>query len=245
MVWLKVRVAGQSAPLNFLLDSGASASVLDLQTARRLGLKLGSRETVQGVQGRCAGYRVSGLNAEVAAIPIARSMLALDFSPVSSGCGNRIDGLLGADFFQGRIVQIDYAAQKILLLERSEVSINSAQILPLARRNDALCVRVGVNANTPQWMRLDTGCNSALEWVAGSAAKGEAAQTSIATATRSFHSLHADVTLGSERFAAINIGLHDKPMFAGESGLLGNGLLSKFRLTVDVEKSRLILTRIN
>ena len=138
MIWLKIGVEGQSVPLNFLLDSGAGASVLDLQTARRLGLKFGNRETVQGVQGRCAAYRVDGLAANVAAIPIARSMLALDLSPVSHGCGSRVDGLLGADFVHGRIVQIDFAAQNIRVLTRGEVSTAGAQIVPLATRNDAL-----------------------------------------------------------------------------------------------------------
>ena len=244
MICLKVRVAGQPAALNFLLDSGAGASVLDLQTARRLGLKFGSRETVQGVQGRCAAYRVDGLAANVAAIPIARSMLALDLSPVSQGCGSRIDGLLGADFFHGRIVQIDFAAQKIRLLTRGEVSTAGAQVVPLAIRNDALCIRVGVNGNAPQWMRLDTGCSSALEWVARSSAGRKDARTSIATAIGSRRSIHTDVTLGSERFAAVKTGLHDEPMFAGEAGLLGNGLLSQFRVTVDTAKSQLFLTRI-
>lgn len=245
MIWMKVSVAGQHSPLNFLLDSGAGTSVLDLQAAHRLGVKLGHRETVQGVQGRCAAFHVSGLSAEVAAIPIARSMLALDLSSVSRGCAKRIDGLVGADFFRGRIVQIDYAAQKIRLLARGEVSSISAETVPLASRNGALCVRVGVNGNAPQWMRLDTGCSSALEWVAGSTNTRKAARTSIAAATGSRQSVQANVILGSEHFAAIKIGLHDEPMFAGESGLVGNSLLSQFRVTVDIEKSRLILSRIN
>src|SRR5438874_2615358 len=76
MIRLKVEVAGQTVPLSFLLDSGAGASVLDLATARRLGLKLGSHETVQGVQGRCAACRIDGLAATVAGTAIPPSMLA-------------------------------------------------------------------------------------------------------------------------------------------------------------------------
>ena len=114
MIWLKVSVAGQSTPLNFLLDSGAGRSVLHLGTAQRLGVKLGTRETVQGVDGRCAAYRVESFTASVAsALPVRLEVLALDLSSVSEGCGARIDGLLGADFFRERIVQIDFAAQKI------------------------------------------------------------------------------------------------------------------------------------
>jgi predicted aspartyl protease len=244
MIRLKVEVAGKAEPLSFLLDSGAGASVLDLAAARRLGLKLGSRETVQGVQGRCPAYRIDGLAATVAGTAIPRSVLAVDLSLVSRGCGGRIDGLLGADFFRGRIVQIDFAAQKIQVLGRGEAPPEGGQILPLARRNDALCVRVGVDGNAPEWMRLDTGCSSALEWVVSGEKARRLRGTSIATARGSSRSIHTDVAIGAERFTAVQTGVHDQPMFAGEAGLLGNGLLSHFRVTVDADKSRVALSRI-
>jgi hypothetical protein len=42
----------------------------------------------------------------------------------------------------------------------------------------------------------------------------------------------------------VKTGLHDSPIFAGEAGLLGNGILSHFCLTVDTAKSRIFLRRI-
>src|SRR5258708_19579886 len=47
LIWLKVGVAGKSEPLNFLLDSGAGVSAMDLQTACFLRLKLVEQQTVQ------------------------------------------------------------------------------------------------------------------------------------------------------------------------------------------------------
>ena len=245
MIWLKVSVAGQSAPLNFLLDSGAGRSVVHLGTAQRLGVKLGARETVQGVDGRCAAYRVQSFAATVgSSMPLPREVLALDLSSVSAGCGARIDGLLGADFFRERIVQIDFAAQKIRLLNRHELPASGAQVLPLVTRNDAFCVRVGVDQNAAQWMRLDTGCSSALEWVVTDAKSRRAAGTSVAAAAGSRAQIHTDVLLGSERISAVKTGIHTGQMFAGETGLIGNGLLSQFLVTVDAGKSRLLLDRI-
>ena len=243
LIWLKVAAAGKSEPLNFLLDSGAGASVLDLAAARRLGLRLGARQTVQGVEGQCAAFRIDGLAAEVAGIPIPRSMLAPDLRPVSAACGQRIDGLLGMDFFRERIVQIDYAAQKIRLLSRSELPVTGAQILPLVRRNDALCVAVAVDGNAPEWVRLDTGCSAAFEWVVSDAKRQRLNLTSIAAAAGSPRFIHLPVTLGAERCANVTTGLHDRAMFAGESGLLGNGLLARFVVTVDAAQSRLLLSR--
>src|SRR5262249_28644214 len=48
LIWLKVAVSGKSEPLNFLLDSGAGISAIDLQKARSLGVPLGNRQVVQG-----------------------------------------------------------------------------------------------------------------------------------------------------------------------------------------------------
>src|SRR3954463_2965349 len=99
MIWVNVSVAGQPAPLHFLLDSGASSSVLDLGTARRLGTQLGAAQNVQGVHTRGTAYRLPGFSAAVAGAPLPSSILALDLSAVSSECHRHIDGLLGADFF--------------------------------------------------------------------------------------------------------------------------------------------------
>ncbi|MEP6670420.1 MAG: aspartyl protease family protein [Chthoniobacter sp.] len=244
MIWLKVETGAPSAPLAFLLDSGAGKSVLDLGAARRLGVKLGTRETVQGVDGRCAAYQVDGLGATVGSAPVPRQMLALDLRAVSAGCGARVDGLLGADFFREHIVRIDFAAQKIRLLSANEMAASEGRMLTLAHRNDALCVRAGINGGAPQWMRVDTGCSGALEWVVTGTPGRRMAETSVATAGSSPKSVETEVLLGEERISAVKTGLHRQAMFAGESGLIGNGLLSRFRVTVDAAGGRLLLARV-
>lgn len=244
MIWLEVNLASCSEPLRFLLDSGAGKSVLHLGTARRLGVKLGARETVQGVQGRCAAYRVDRLDAAIASEPLPRSLLALDLSSISAACGTRIDGLLGADFFRNRIVQIDFTAQKVRILSRSELTNCGGQSLPLSRRGDALCLRVGVNGHPAQWMRLDTGYSGALEWVTAGARTPRAAGTSMAVTAASHGQIHTEVLLGAERLSEVKTGVHRQPIFPGEAGLVGNGVLSQFRVTVDAAGSRLLLQRV-
>jgi len=51
------------------------------------------------------------------------------------------------------------------------------------------------------------------------------------------------VQLGALRLADIPTGLHETPIFEGEAGLLGNGLLSRFTVTFDVAKKQLLLGR--
>src|SRR6266853_543923 len=41
LLWIEVNIPQSEEPLNFLLDTGAEVSVINLNTARRIGLKLG------------------------------------------------------------------------------------------------------------------------------------------------------------------------------------------------------------
>ena len=241
LVWLKVEVAGKGESLNFLLDSGAGASVLDLAAAQRLGFKLGASQNVQGVHTRSTAYRIEGFAAHATGITIPSSLLAVDLSGPSRACHQRIDGLLGVDFFRDRIVLIDFASQTIRLLQRGEVNDAGCEILPLTTRNDALCARISVDGNAPEWLRVDTGCNTALEWVVTGDKAKKPGLTTIGLNSGPVREIHADVQLGSKRIPAVKTGIHTGQMFAGEAGLIGNGLLSRFTVTIDFARRRCLL----
>jgi len=242
-LWLKVCAPGQREPLNFLLDSGASSSVLNIQTARRLNTRLGSRQSVHGVHSQTLAHWISGFKAEAAGITLPESLLAIDLSGVSKTVHQPIDGLLGADFFRGRIVQIDFATGKVRVLDHVQPNARSA-VLPIKWCNAAMCVPVGVAGNSPQWMRLDTGCESALEWAPGKAMARRDPGTrdmSIGLSNASIGYIHADVRLGRHSLSRVKIGVHNQQIFSGERGLLGNGVLSQFRVTIDTPGRRVIL----
>ncbi|RYD75538.1 MAG: hypothetical protein EOP84_18150, partial [Verrucomicrobiaceae bacterium] len=74
LVWLKVSVPGRSEQLNFLLDSGAGSSVLDIAAARRLGVELGAAARVQGVNGGVAARQIDRFTAFVAGIQVPRRL---------------------------------------------------------------------------------------------------------------------------------------------------------------------------
>jgi len=242
LIWLKVVVTGKSEPLNFLLDSGAGVSAVDLQTACCLPLKLGQRQPVQGVSGQTFGYRVHDLRAVSGGIDLPTSVLAIDLRAISECCQQRVDGILGADFFQNRVVQIDFAVGRVRLLENCDVNLANCDVLPIKMCNDAVCVPVRVAGNPAQWMRLDTGCDSALEWVAGEPRTRPHEKASIGLSHSSRPCIRATVQIGSQHIA-IRAGIHEKQLFAGEAGLLGNGLLTKFRLTIDEPRNRVIFER--
>lgn len=243
LLWLKVAVPGRSEPLHFLLDSGASATVLDLQTARALGMPLGNPITVRGVHSRATAYRWNDFSGRVGGLALSREVIAVDLSHVSRQCHQRIDGLVGADFFRGRIVQVDYAAKVVRVFPRCRAPAFTGTPVRVAIRNDVMCVPVSCDGGSERWTRLDTGCDSDLHWVAGSGGKAAGRAASIAARPGARGSVATEVNLGPERVARVKATLHPAPIFPGESGLVGNGILSRFTVTFDRDGKRLLLAR--
>jgi Aspartyl protease len=243
LIWLKVAIAGKKEPLNFLLDSGATVNAIDLQTALTVGVPLGQRQLAEGVNGRDIAYRVNDFKATLKGIALPESALAIDLSRVSERCERHIDGIVGTDFFRNRIVRIDFCAGKICLLNNCEANIANCDILPMKMCNGAFCVPVGVAESAVQWLRLDTGCDSALEWVVQATQKKLAGEPSIGVAKSSVPYVNTSARLGKYHFSDITAGIHSQQIFPGEDGLLGNGLLSKFCVTIDEPRRRVLLER--
>lgn len=244
LLWVRVDVLESREPLSFLLDSGANVSVINLSTAKRIGLQLGSQVSVRGVQKRVSGYWPQRLDARVAGVPLPEEYLALDLQRLARACHRSVDGLLGADFFREHAVQINFKSQRIRLL-RSVEPPPGAEVLPLEARPCGLRVSLHVNGGEAQWFRLDTACATPLHWVAGAVdGKKCIRQMAVALTEVSVPTTQVDVQIGATFFEAVPAGLHKKQIFAGESGLLGNGLLSRFaRATIDTKASRLILEK--
>jgi predicted aspartyl protease len=234
LIWVRVHTPQSAQPLNFLLDTGAGVSVINLRTAEKLGLKAGNRVSVQGVGATAAGYWPEHLAATAGEVSLPAEYLAVDLSELSGACACPVDGLIGADFFRGRVVQIDFAARRVRLLASSAPAAGQ-QIVPLKTRQNALRVPARINGGAAQWLRLDTGCASSLQWVTPAARAGaHRRQLAVALNGISIPVAQTTVQLGRACFKDVPTGLHDKTIFAGEAGLLGNGILSRFAcVTVD------------
>ena len=69
-------------------------------------------------------------------------------------------------------------------------------------------------------------------------------QTSIGLSHRPVSYIDICVQIGRQRFTPVKAGFHKEEIFPGEAGLLGNALLSKFRVTIDEPRSRVIFERL-
>jgi hypothetical protein len=239
LVWVVVDCGGTK--LHFVVDTGAACSCVNLAAAKRLNMRLGSVLTVAGVGGRTTGYRCTRFQASVGGMRLPEEVVALDLSGPSRGCSEAIDGLIGADFFRGKVVQIDYARR---VLSR-EAGPGGAGGTRLRFANGVICVPVAVNGGRARWTRLDTGCTDALDWYEGAiccATKGtKGAGKSLALATSAGSAPQAEVMVGITRFHAVPVKMLAREIFLGEAGLLGNVALSKYLVTIDGIGNRLLL----
>ncbi|MDB6035169.1 MAG: EppA BapA family protein [Verrucomicrobiales bacterium] len=242
LIFVRVESAGTKEPLHFILDSGAGVSVLNLQTVRQLGLTLASLAAVRGVGSEASGFWPQHFTATAASVALTTNYLAVDLSQLSEACALNVDGLIGADFFEGRIVQIDYEARRIRVLENFTTSAH-AEKLPLRKGRQALLTQVQIEKAKPQWLRVDTGCASELEWVNSKGTfKSAPRQIAVGLSPISKCETTLDFALGTIRFQNMRAGIHSAPIFSGEMGLVGNALLARFkRVTFDERKGRLYL----
>src|SRR5882762_6049526 len=100
---------------------------------------------------------------------------------------------------------------------------------PLQLRTCESRVPISVHVRKAQGGRLATGCVSDLQWVTSDVQTRDCSRkTAIGLTETSIRQTETTVLIGSHQFQHVTTGLHDKAIFDGEAGLLGNGLLSRF-----------------
>ena len=234
LIWIKVPAGGSK--LKFVLDSGAGWTFMNLKVARRLGYALTRPHAVHSVLGLQESWVIDGFDASVGGIPLPQKIAVMDL-PVGPKHGRSHwvpDGLIGQDFFRGRVVEIDYEKRVVRVLDHWNRTLNSTE-LPIRIHGDAMCVPVGVNGLAPKWTRLDTGCCTALEWSDAVVDPMEypGARTPLVFVT--------NVRLGEISAPMVKVNLRARAVFPMEAGLLGNGLLSRYHVVIDGQQMKLVL----
>lgn len=112
LIFVEAFVVGpvRAAELVLALDTGASRTMIDVESLRSLGCSVdarGGRATT--ASGDVPVGRVS-LN-RLFALDVERSNFPVNAHPLPPNLG--IDGLLGLDFFRGQVLTIDFARGRI------------------------------------------------------------------------------------------------------------------------------------
>lgn len=129
-----------SSPLPFVLDTGADAALVRMETATSLNLTLDQPirsggagpatqvgRTIKGAQWSLAG--LAGFSQPVA--------FALPFDEVPSALGHEVDGIIGGQFIKQFVLELDYQARTITLHNADTFTYTgSGDVLPLEFSNN-------------------------------------------------------------------------------------------------------------
>jgi len=160
LIFLSVRVNG-SEPMSFMFDTGASLTIINEQSAARLGLKLrGQRRIAEASVGEgvmnlafAKGVAIDLGNARFAPDQVGVMSLAL----VEKFLGHPMDGILGGDFIRRYVCEIDYAGKALTLYEPKtyHASIGGANAETLALKMIGVYPCVSARLKLPGREALD------------------------------------------------------------------------------------------
>jgi hypothetical protein len=251
IVVLKVRVS-ESEPLPFVLDTGAGVTVLDIAQARRLGLQ--NFEDYPALLKVPADYhRLRGVNLALSGLELANRTIGvgpMDANGLVHG-GRHFYGVLGRDFFSQFVVEIDYIARVVTLYDPKTYRYSgTGQSIPIELERWPI-VRAKVTTFRGETMErllmIDSGSHSTLNY--------EVEQFPAKTIEQNVLDLTNQVTSRVSatfgRAERIEIGqfVIEKPVVGfthsfplpPAQGLIGGGLLRRFKVTFDYSRRQTIL----
>lgn len=169
-IMVKAKVNGQ--PITFVLDTGDQVAIVDLDLARRMNLSLSGEVRVGGAGAAIstgamvqnATFTIDGL--EGFSQPVR---MALPLGKVlSPRAGRAFEGIIGQEFIQQFVVEIDYQAQILRLHDKEKFVYNGAgESIPIKFMHghpilEAEVTPVGSTAPLKGKFVLDTGAGLAL-----------------------------------------------------------------------------------
>ena len=246
LILIPVTVNGK--PARAVVDTGTSVSVLDLAFAASIGVALGRSGRAAGLAGQVP-VRLAHAAVDLGGRPLGLRFLAvLDLSSISPDPSRPLQMILGADFFAGRVVELDFAARRMTLWPRRSFAVPAEAPLPLvtARGVPSVPIHLGGIATLAL---LDLGNAGSLVIdpdfaERGRLLAGRRRSSTIVIGAEGSHEVTvatlADVALGP-------IDFHEVPAFMVPKlgtkvpANVGLAVMSRFHLAIDLDGKRLWL----
>lgn len=149
-VVLKVKI-NDNPPLNLLLDSGIGTTLITELTAgdsivldrtyKTILMGLGTGSDMQAWVSESNNLKIGKVNLKNQTIMI----LEADVFNLSKHTGTKMNGILGADFFENRIVRVDYTRKCIYLYDKDGFSVPKGFVsLPISMEGHKMFMEVAI-----------------------------------------------------------------------------------------------------
>jgi hypothetical protein len=255
---------GDSPPLDFVLDSGATqSSITDPFLARVLGLEVKEAGLARGVgSGAARVLKADDICIRIDGIEVLRAQLVVHDIGIRLAelAGREIHGFLGADLFERFVVEIDPVGHRLLLHDPEtfdyrgggyEVPLEVVDRRPVVQ--GTVVVKEG-GKEIPVRLVADTGSSRSLSLITKSrrhlkppaeqtlgASVGVVGETIVVVASTRRLRLGSIVAEGVETAWLEAYRVPAVRNIENLNGILGNQLLSRFRTFFDYRGGRLVL----
>jgi predicted aspartyl protease len=256
LLFVDVMVDGQG-PFNFVVDTGASQTVLSVALATKLGLKPVTNTVIHGIGG--AGkvdtriFRVGSI--QVGDVKVKNLPVGTFDDPLLAQLA---DGIIGTATLADFVVTVNYPESRMELARTAAVVGVATEKIPAWCFGNLLLVSLQVNGQKGNFV-VDTGAQATVLSHGMAAALGVTPETAGAKIDLPFGGvggvegviLHLpDVTLktsrNSEKFdqvLAIDLKEISKMMETEVSGMIGFDFLTHYKLTIDYTNAEVRLEK--
>lgn len=244
LIVLKVQVNG-SKPLAFVLDNGAGMCVLDPAIAKSMDLKSGEMDQTTGAgAGKLDVAYVHDITFSLPGAQLAVPKVGLiDLSGLKSSIGITIDGLLGYDFFDKYVVEVDYDARVLRLFDPATfVYAGAGESIPVAIRKNHIWFKAklklaGLDPVEHEYF-VDSGSSDSLN--DDLVVKATSKQVEVQGGLGLGQPFKINLTR-AERFQIGKIVFQNLNSASGGGEKIGGEILHRFTVVLDYKHQRMIL----
>jgi predicted aspartyl protease len=151
-----------------MLDTGASASVVDSGLAKELGLRAQGKEKMTGTGGGAEVDMIAGVSFTLPGVKVFNLQIAsIGLDPLSAMMGRTVGGIIGYDLIKHFVVEVDYAAGIMNLYTPGRYKYSRAgEILPIKFSNGKPIISAKITAKGNDAVEgrfmIDTGADISL-----------------------------------------------------------------------------------
>jgi len=256
IIFLRARVNG-SRPLRFIFDTGASVSVVNADLIHELKLKIEGHADGSATGGSIQVGLVNGVSLSVEGAEVTNQIvatLALDKSPCV-----QFDGIIGYDFINQFIVEIDYLNSVINLYSPKTYAYSGeGKVVPLllgGRRTPLAEVNITLEGgrSVVSQLEVDTGGDSAFVFTSPFVKKQRLTESLSASIKGTGVGAAGEQKRVVGRVKRIQLGpfMLDGPIVnleqdtegdaKGTGGIIGGEVFRRFKTILDYAHQRMIL----
>jgi predicted aspartyl protease len=240
-----------------LLDSGAEATILDKAYAESLGLKPTAIVPAVGTGGRDVAELVSGVTVRIGSVELRDMTVAIiDLKPIGAMIGRPLPVILGKEVLNALTVDLDFAGKTIAFHDPAAYRAPAGAVpVPVTSVGGIHAIPAQIEGGKSVLMDFDLGNGGALlmfphYWKPAGMLSDRRTSKALSGAvgglkTRDVATVKT-LTLAGVTFKDVPavFGEDDGSAF-GNSRTMGNigmGILSRFALTTDYTRGRILLT---